>query len=97
VVDALLGKKQDAITEIKRAAEMLPISRDVLSGPRIVKNVAVVYAWTRESELSFETLAPLTKMPYGIYYGELKLDPYWDPLRKDPRFEKLLDELAPKD
>jgi predicted Zn-dependent protease len=42
VVDALLGKKQDAITEIKRATEMLPISRDALRGPRIVKNVAVV-------------------------------------------------------
>jgi serine/threonine protein kinase/Tfp pilus assembly protein PilF len=97
VVDALLGKKQDAITEVKRAAEMLPISRDAVNGPEIVKNLVVVYAWTDELELSFEALVPLAKMPFGIDYGDLKLSPLWDPLRKDPRFDKLLAELAPKD
>ena len=44
-----------------------------------------------------ETLGPLAKTPNGIYYGGLKLDPLWDPLRKDSRFDKLLDELAPRD
>jgi hypothetical protein len=39
----------------------------------------------------------LPKTPNGIWYGQLKLDRYWDPLREDPRFEKLLAELAPKD
>jgi hypothetical protein len=97
VVDAMLGKKQDAITEVKRAAEMLPIARDAVIGPEIVKNLVVVYAWTGELELSFEALVPLAKMPFGIDYGDLKLSPLWDPLRKDPRFEKLLAELAPKD
>jgi hypothetical protein len=48
-------------------------------------------------DLAFETLSSLTKTPFGIYYGELKLEPYWDPLRKDPRYEKLLAELVPKD
>jgi tetratricopeptide (TPR) repeat protein len=97
VVDAVLGKKQDAITEVKRAAEMLPISRDAVNGPEIVKNLVVVYAWTDELELSFEALVPLAKMPFGIDYGDLKLSPLWDPLRKDPRFDKLLAELAPRD
>jgi serine/threonine protein kinase len=97
VVDAVLGKKQDAITEVKRAAEMLPIARDAVNGPEIVKNLVVVYAWTGELELSFEALVPLAKMPFGIDYGDLKLSPLWDPLRKDPRFDKLLAELAPKD
>lgn len=97
VVDAVLGKKQDAITEGKRAAEMLPISRDAVNGPEMVKNLAVVYAWTGEPELSLEALDPLVKMPFGIDYGDLKLSPLWDPLRKDPRFDKLLAELAPKD
>ena len=46
---------------------------------------------------AFETLAPLVKTPRGIYYGDLKLDPIWEPLRKDPRFDKLLAELAPRD
>jgi hypothetical protein len=60
-------------------------------------NLAIVYTWTNELDLAFETLSSLTKTPFGIYYGELKLEPYWDPLRKDPRFDKLLAELAPKD
>jgi hypothetical protein len=63
----------------------------------VLKNLALVYAWTDELDLAFETLRSLTKVPSGIYYGDLKLDPYWDPLRKDPRFEKLLTELAPGD
>ena len=57
----------------------------------------VVYAWTGELELSFEALVPLAKMQFGIDYGDLKLSPLWNPLRKDARFEKLLAELAPKD
>jgi hypothetical protein len=97
VVDALLGKNENAIAEAKRAAEMLPISKDAQDGPALFINLAVVYAWTSEPDLAFDTLAPLTKIPYGIFYGPLKLDPYWDPLRKDPRFEKLLAELAPTD
>lgn len=97
VVDALLGKKAEATTEARRAAEMLPISKDALNGPGIVINLAVVYAWTNELDLAFETLAPLAKIPNGIYYGQLKREPYWEPLRQDPRYEKMLAELAPRD
>jgi TolB-like protein/Tfp pilus assembly protein PilF len=96
VVDALLAKKRDAIAEAKRAVDMLPTSQDAVDGPGILMNLAVVYTWTEELDLAFEKLGPLTKTPNGIYYGQLKLDPYWDPLRKDPRYEKLLAELAPK-
>jgi hypothetical protein len=97
VVDALLNSEEAAISEAKRAVELLPISKDAVDGPLMVVNLAVVYAWTNESDLAFETLDSLAKTPHGIYYGQLKLDPYWDPLRKDPRFEKLLAELAPKE
>ena len=97
VVDALLGKKAEATTEARRAAEMLPISKDALNGPGIVINLAVVYAWTNELDLAFETLAPLAKIPNGIYYGQLKREPYWEPLRQDPRYEKMLAELAPRE
>jgi serine/threonine protein kinase len=93
-VDALLGRKSDAIAEAKRAAQMLPVSKDALDGPGVLLNLAAVYAWTNELDLAFETLES-SKIPNGIYYGQLKLDPYWNPLRKDPRFEKLLAELAP--
>src|SRR5260221_1674989 len=85
------------VRQAERAVEMLPISKDALEGPGIVMNLAVVYAWTDEFDRAFETLSPLTKTPFGIFYGQLKRDPYWDPLRKDPRFEKLLAELAPRD
>jgi TolB-like protein/Tfp pilus assembly protein PilF len=97
VVDALLGKKEKATTEAKRATEMLPLSEDAVDGPPLLINLAVVYAWTSELDLALETLEPLAKIPSGVFYGSLKLDPLWDPLRKDPRFDKLLAKLAPPD
>ena len=68
-----------------------------VDGPGILINLAVVYVWTNHLDLAFNTLGPLTKMPNGIYYGQLKRDPYWEPLRKDPRYEKLLAQLAATD
>jgi len=76
VVDALLGKKEVAISEAKRAIELFPISNDALRGPRTLVNLAVVYAWTNELDLAFATLDSVTKTPFGIYYGELKLNPF---------------------
>jgi len=96
VVDALLGRKEEAISEAKRAVETWPVSKDARQGPAVLANLAVVYAWTGEPDLAFEQLNPLVKISGGIYYSTLKA-PYWDPLRKDPRFDKLLAELAPKD
>jgi Flp pilus assembly protein TadD len=58
IVDALLGRKQDAIGEAKHAIEMRPTSKDALAGPGIVANLALVYAWTNELDLAFETLRP---------------------------------------
>ncbi|MGA8479354.1 MAG: hypothetical protein WB696_15480 [Chthoniobacterales bacterium] len=83
--------------EAKRAVEMLPISKDAVDGPGMVVQLAAVYAWTNELDLAFEALGPLTKTPNGIYHGDLKLVSWWEPLRKDPRFNKLLAELAPRD
>jgi hypothetical protein len=97
VADALLGHKEASISEAERAVEILPISKEALAGSGIVTNLAVVYAWNDEPDQAFARLDPLKKIPYGIYYGQLKLDPYWEPLRKDPRYDKLLAELAPKD
>jgi TolB-like protein/Flp pilus assembly protein TadD len=95
VVDALLGKKELAIAEAKRAVELLPISKDAVDGPYPELNLAAVYAWTNELDLAFETLSSLTKVPNGLYYGPLKREPYWEPLRQDSRFDRLLAELAP--
>lgn len=97
VVDALLNNKEVAISEAKRAVELLPISKDAIDGPYMEMNLIVVYAWTNELDLAFRKLAPLTKTPNGIYYGQLKREPYWEPLRKDTRYEKMLAELLPRE
>jgi hypothetical protein len=97
VIDAALGRKPEAIEEAKRAVEMLPVSEDAVDGPPLLYNQAAVYSMVNESDLAFKVLDLSAKIPGGVSYGELKLDPCWDPLRKDSRFEKLLTELAPKD
>ncbi|MFZ0502274.1 MAG: protein kinase, partial [Chthoniobacterales bacterium] len=82
VVDALLGNSDTAISEAKRACEMLPVSLDAVDGPGMLINLAVVYAWTNKLDLAFTTLGPPSRMPFGIHYGQLKRDPYWEPLYK---------------
>jgi len=97
VVDALLNKKEVAISEGKTAVQMMPIFKDAVDGPLLLANLAVVYAWTDEPDLAFATLDLLKKMPSKLGYGDLKCDTLWTPLRTDPRFDKLLAELAPRD
>jgi len=78
--------------------EMRPISEDAEYGPGIAADIAMMYAMLNESESAFEQLTILIKMPAsGLSYGDLKTDPGWDSLREDPRFDKLLAELAPRD
>ena len=98
-VDIGLGRKEEAVSEGKRATEMVPISKDAIQGPGLVYNLALVYAWADEPDLAFEQLSILIKVPNNcqLTYGTLKVDPSWDPLRKDPRFEKFLAELAPRE
>ena len=79
-IPALLNDKEIAIAEAKSAVELMPISKDAVNGPPVQLNLAVVYDWTNELDVAFETLSPLTKIPSGLFYGELKRDPYWDPL-----------------
>jgi hypothetical protein len=96
IVDALLAHKAEAVKEAQRAVEMLPASKDAMDGPGVLANLAVVYAWTDQPDLAFDQLAVLTKTPLGIYYGHLKADQLWTPIRQDPRFQKLLADLAPQ-
>ncbi len=93
-IDAYLDRKQEAIQEAKHAVEMLP---DAIDGPILRCILATVYAWTNEPDLAFQELDVSAKTPRGVSYGDLKLDPDWDPLRTDPRFNELLAQLAPKD
>ena len=93
VVDALLGRKEDAISEAKRAVNLLPISQDAVDGPRVAMKLAVVYAWTNEPDLAFQQLDELSNVPFGLFYAHL-LEPYFDPLRQDSRFDSLLARLG---
>jgi hypothetical protein len=89
--------QEEAIQAARRATEMLPISKDAVEGSPLVSKLALVYAWTNEPDPAFQELTMSVEIPGGIHYGELQLDPSWDPLRGDPRFDKLLAKLAPKD
>ena len=95
-IDAGAGHKEDAIREAKRALEMCPIDRDAQDGPYLAENLALVYAWTSEHDLAIEQLEALAKIPCGPSYGDLKLNPKWDDLRGDPRFERMVESLTPK-
>jgi tetratricopeptide (TPR) repeat protein len=91
---AALGRKEEAIAEGKRAIEMLPESRDAFDGPQFTASLAQIYAWTGESDEAFRLLDHLLSVPNGIAVPILKLEPAWDPLRKDPRFQALIDKYA---
>jgi tetratricopeptide (TPR) repeat protein len=99
-IDAGLGRKEDAIREGQRGCELLPSSKDAYASPNLLGYLAMIYAWTGEKDLAVQTLAQLTHanvgVTSGIRYGSVKLDPQWDPLRGDPRFEALVASLAPK-
>ena len=96
ISDAGLGRKEEAISEARHAVELRPIAQDSLRGPELVRTLALVYAWTGEPALAIEQLEIIAKIPAGPSYGELRFDPTWDPLRNDPRFEKIVASLAPK-
>jgi len=96
MADAALGNKEDAIREGRRAVELLPVSKDAIRGPLLIQYLAVIYAWTGEKDLALEQLTVAARIPSHLSYGHLRLHPYWDPLRGDPRFEKIIASLAPK-
>ena len=96
IMEAACSRKEEAVLHAARATEMLPVSRDAIEGPGIARNVAIVYALNDEPELAIKELGILVDLPNGVDYGDLKLHPCWDGLRSDPRFERLVAELAPR-
>jgi TolB-like protein/Flp pilus assembly protein TadD len=96
VTDAALGNKEDAIREGRRAVELLPVTKDAIIGARLVQYLTLIYAWTGQKDLALEQLRVAATLPGHLSYGYLYLHPYWDPLRGDPRFEKIVASLAPK-
>jgi tetratricopeptide (TPR) repeat protein len=96
VIDAALGRKDDALREGRRAVELLPPEKDAINGPHMIEYLALSAAWVGEKDLACEQLATALQLYGSPSYGDLKLSPYWDPLRGDPRFEKIVASLAPK-
>ena len=92
LIDACLGRKEEALREGRRAVELLSVDKDALDGSAVIKYLAMIAALVGDKDLACEQLAVATPLPSGISYGQLKLLPFWDPLRGDPRFEKLVEE-----
>jgi len=96
MIDAALGRKEDAIREGRRAVELLPVAKDSIAGAGIMEYLGIIYAWTGEKTLAIDQVTATLQIPSNLNYGKLRLHPFWDPLRGDPRFEKIVASLAPK-
>jgi len=96
LIDAALGRKEEALREGRRAVELLPVEKDALDGPLMIKYLAMIAAWAGDKDLACEQLAVAVRSPSGPSYGALKLLPWWDPLRGDSRFEQIVASVAPK-
>ena len=94
VIDAALGRREDAIAECRRAVELRPLDRDAVEGPDYVANLALAYAWLGERDHAIEQLSSIIHVPGGPRFGDLKLNPMWDDLRGDPRFEQIMATAA---
>ncbi len=99
LIDAALGRKDLALDEGRRAIALTPLEKDVINGSRVLQYFAITAAWAGEKELALQQLEAGLRAPFAsemLSYGALKLFPVWDPLRGDPRFEKIVTSLAPK-
>ena len=93
---AYLGEKDAALTEARRATEILPESKDAFGGPEITEGVAEVCVIVGENGRAIELLDGLLGRPSPVTVPLLKLSPVWDGLRKDPRFQALLEKYGAK-
>jgi TolB-like protein/Tfp pilus assembly protein PilF len=100
LIDAALGRKEAALEEARRAIELLPVEKDSINGSHMIQYFAITAAWTGEKDLALRQLEVGARAPtpsQALNYGALKLLPFWDPLRGDPRFEKIVASLGPKE
>ena len=96
LIDAALGRNEEAMREGRRAVALLPMEKDPINGVAMIKYLAMIAAWVGDNDLACEQLAIAVRPPSRLTYGQLKLLPFWDPLRGDPCFEKIVASLAPK-
>ncbi len=96
VIEAALGDGIAAVRDGERGVQLLPTGNDAIRGSNLVAHLALIYAWAGQKELALEKLAYVASIPSNVNYGHLRLHPYWDGLRGDPRFEEIVQSLAPK-
>jgi hypothetical protein len=96
LIDAALGRKEEALREGQLAVALLPMEKDAINGVAMIKYLAMIAAWVGDNDLACEQLAVAVRPPSRLTYGQLKLLPFWDPLRGDHCFEKIVGSLAPK-
>jgi TolB-like protein/Flp pilus assembly protein TadD len=89
---AYLGRKAEAVADGEKAVALMPISADAYTGPYIQHQLVRIYLLVGEPEKALDRLEPLLKVPYYLSPGWLRIDPEFDPIRKHPRFQRLLDE-----
>ena len=97
LIDAGLGRNAEAMAEIRHATDLMPVEKDALNGADMIAYSAVVGAWVGNKELACQQLARALQLPTIVTYGQLKLLPWWEPLRGDPRFEQIVASLAPEE
>jgi TolB-like protein/Tfp pilus assembly protein PilF len=100
LIDAALGRKDLALDEGRRAMALTPLEKDVVNGSFVLQYFAITAAWAGGKDLALQQLEAGVRAPTAslmLSYGALKLFPVWDPLRGDPRFEKIVASLAPKE
>ena len=94
VAEAALGQNEEALRHARQAVEILPPSMDAVAGPMCEIRLAQVLALTGDRDGAFDKLGKLVKLPFSLTHGDLKLNPVWDDLRDDPRFDRIMAESA---
>ncbi len=92
--EAALGRKENALLHGRRAVELFPVTKDAVTGAEVLRNLAITYTWAGEKDMAIKQLEEVVQLPGPISCGQLRLHPWWDPLREDPRFEKLVAAAA---
>jgi serine/threonine-protein kinase len=96
LIDAALGRKEEALREGRRSVELLPIKKDAVNGRIMIAYFAMIAAWVGDRATACDQLKIAIRYTSSLSYGQLKLLPWWDPLRGDPCFEQIVALLAPK-
>jgi TolB-like protein/Tfp pilus assembly protein PilF len=96
MIDAGLGRTEEALREGERSCKLLPVSKDAVDGMALAINLAQIYAWSGRKDLAIQQIAAVERMPNTLSYGLLKLHPFWDSLRGDAQFEAIVASLAPR-